>query len=55
MTEEQVAEAKGTTQTVVAHLESGKVLPSARTLARFAGQPAPDFASALNHIMSLLH
>jgi ribosome-binding protein aMBF1 (putative translation factor) len=36
MTQEQVAEAMGTTQAVVARLESGKVLPSTRTLERFA-------------------
>jgi ribosome-binding protein aMBF1 (putative translation factor) len=36
MTQEQVAAAMGTTQAVVARLESGKVLPSTRTLARFA-------------------
>lgn len=36
MTQEEVAEAMGTTQAVVARLESGKVLPSTRTLERFA-------------------
>ena len=36
MTQEEVAEAMGTTQAVVARLESGKVLPSTRTLQRFA-------------------
>jgi ribosome-binding protein aMBF1 (putative translation factor) len=36
MTQEQVAEAMGTTQAVVARLESGRVLPSTRTLERFA-------------------
>jgi ribosome-binding protein aMBF1 (putative translation factor) len=36
MTQEQVAKAMGTTQAVVAHLESGKILPSTRTLERFA-------------------
>jgi len=36
MTQEQVAEAMGTTQAVVARLESGKVMPSTRTLERFA-------------------
>jgi ribosome-binding protein aMBF1 (putative translation factor) len=36
MTQEQVAMAMGTTQAVVARLESGKVLPSTRTLERFA-------------------
>jgi DNA-binding XRE family transcriptional regulator len=36
MTQEQVAKAMGTTQAVVARLESGKVLPSTRTLERFA-------------------
>jgi ribosome-binding protein aMBF1 (putative translation factor) len=36
MTQEQVAQAMGTTQAVVARLESGKVLPSTRTLERFA-------------------
>src|SRR5580658_4564286 len=36
MTQEQVAAAMGTTQAVVARLESGKVLPSTRTLGRFA-------------------
>ncbi len=36
MTQSEVAEAMGTTQAVVARLESGKVLPSTRTLERFA-------------------
>ncbi len=36
MTQEQVAEAMGTTQTVIARLESGKTMPSTRTLERFA-------------------
>jgi ribosome-binding protein aMBF1 (putative translation factor) len=36
MTQEQVAEAMGTTQAVVARLEGGKILPSTRTLERFA-------------------
>jgi ribosome-binding protein aMBF1 (putative translation factor) len=36
MTQEQVAKAMGTTQAVVARLESGKALPSTRTLERFA-------------------
>ena len=36
MTQEQVAQAMGTTQAVVARLESGKVLPSTRTLKNFA-------------------
>jgi ribosome-binding protein aMBF1 (putative translation factor) len=36
MTQRQVAKAMGTTQAVVARLESGKVLPSTRTLERFA-------------------
>jgi ribosome-binding protein aMBF1 (putative translation factor) len=36
MTQEQVARAMGTTQAVVARLESGKTLPSTRTLERFA-------------------
>jgi len=36
MTQEQVAQAMGTTQAAVARLESGKVLPSTRTLERFA-------------------
>jgi ribosome-binding protein aMBF1 (putative translation factor) len=36
MTQEQVAEAMGTTQTVVARLESGRTMPSTRTLERFA-------------------
>jgi ribosome-binding protein aMBF1 (putative translation factor) len=36
LTQEQVAKAMGTTQAVIARLESGKVLPSARTLERFA-------------------
>jgi len=54
MTQEQVAEAMGTTQTVIARLESGRTMPSTRTLERFAkatgtklrisfepGKPAP--------------
>ncbi len=36
MTQEQVATAMGTTQAFVARLESGRVLPSTRTLERFA-------------------
>jgi ribosome-binding protein aMBF1 (putative translation factor) len=36
MTQEQVAQAMGTTQAVIARLESGKRWPSTRTLARFA-------------------
>jgi len=36
MTQEEVAKAMGTTQAVVARLESGKVRPSTRTLERFA-------------------
>ena len=36
MTQEQVAEAMGTTQAAVVRLESGRVLPSTRTLERFA-------------------
>ncbi len=36
LTQQQVATAMGTTQAVVARLESGKVLPSTRSLARFA-------------------
>jgi ribosome-binding protein aMBF1 (putative translation factor) len=36
MTQEQVAEAMGTTQTVIARLESGRTMPSTRTLQRFA-------------------
>jgi ribosome-binding protein aMBF1 (putative translation factor) len=36
MTQQQVADAMGTTQAVVARLESGRVMPSSRTLQRFA-------------------
>jgi ribosome-binding protein aMBF1 (putative translation factor) len=36
MTQEQVAHAMGTTQTVIARLESGRTMPSTRTLERFA-------------------
>lgn len=36
MTQEQVAAAMGTTQAVVARLESGRAKPSTRTLERFA-------------------
>jgi len=36
MTQEQVAVAMGTTQTVIARLESGRTMPSTRTLERFA-------------------
>lgn len=36
MTQEQVATAMGTTQAVVARLESGRSMPSTRTLKRFA-------------------
>lgn len=36
MTQEQVAAAMGTTQAVVARLESGRTMPSTRSLKRFA-------------------
>lgn len=36
MTQEQVAQAMKTTQAAVARLESGRVMPSTRTLERFA-------------------
>ena len=36
MTQEDVAKAMGTTQAIVARLESGRVMPSTRTLQRFA-------------------
>jgi ribosome-binding protein aMBF1 (putative translation factor) len=36
MTQEQVAAKMGTTQAVVARLESGRTMPSTRTLKRFA-------------------
>jgi ribosome-binding protein aMBF1 (putative translation factor) len=36
MTQEQVARAMGTTQAAVARLESGRTMPSTRTLERFA-------------------
>ena len=36
MTQEQVAQAMGTTQAAVARLESGRAMPSTRTLQRFA-------------------
>jgi transcriptional regulator with XRE-family HTH domain len=36
MTQEDVAKAMGTTQTVIARLESGRIMPSTRTLQRFA-------------------
>ena len=36
LTQEQVAERMGTTQAVIARLESGRVKPSTRTLQRFA-------------------
>jgi ribosome-binding protein aMBF1 (putative translation factor) len=36
MTQQQVAQAMGTTQAVVARLESGRTMPSTRTLERFA-------------------
>ena len=36
MTQEQVASAMGTTQAVIARLESGRSLPSTRTLERYA-------------------
>lgn len=36
MTQEQVAAAMGTTQAAIARLESGRSLPSTRTLKRFA-------------------
>lgn len=36
MTQEDVAKAMGTTQAVIARLESGRTMPSTRTLLRFA-------------------
>ncbi|MEA2597589.1 MAG: hypothetical protein QOF01_4058 [Thermomicrobiales bacterium] len=36
MTQAQVAQAMGTTQTTIARLESGRTMPSTRTLERFA-------------------
>jgi ribosome-binding protein aMBF1 (putative translation factor) len=36
MTQEQVAQAMGTTQAQVAKMESGRTMPSTRTLKRFA-------------------
>lgn len=36
MTQEEVAQKMGTTQAVIARLESGRVMPSTRTLKRFA-------------------
>jgi ribosome-binding protein aMBF1 (putative translation factor) len=36
MTQEDVAQKMGTTQAVIARLESGRVMPSTRTLKRFA-------------------
>ena len=36
MTQDQVAQAMGTTQAAVARLESGRSMPSTRTLQRFA-------------------
>ncbi len=36
LTQEQVADRMGTTQAVIARLESGRVMPSTRTLRRFA-------------------
>jgi ribosome-binding protein aMBF1 (putative translation factor) len=36
LTQEQIAERMGTTQAVIARLESGRVKPSTRTLERFA-------------------
>ena len=36
MTQEEVAKAMGTTQAVVARLESGRTMPSTRTLERYA-------------------
>lgn len=36
MTQKEVAQAMGTTQAVVARLESGRIMPSTRTLQRFA-------------------
>jgi ribosome-binding protein aMBF1 (putative translation factor) len=36
LTQEEVAQKMGTTQAVIARLESGRVMPSTRTLKRFA-------------------
>jgi ribosome-binding protein aMBF1 (putative translation factor) len=45
MTQERVAKAMGTTQAVVARLESGKALPSTRTRSALRKPPAPACAS----------
>jgi len=36
LTQEQVAERMGTTQSAIARIESGKTLPSMKTLTRYA-------------------
>ena len=36
MTQEEIAQVMGTTQAVIARLESGRIKPSTRTLERFA-------------------
>jgi len=46
LTQEQVAAVMGTTQAFVARLESGRVLPSTRTLERFAKATHTSCASA---------
>jgi ribosome-binding protein aMBF1 (putative translation factor) len=50
MTQEQVARAMGTTQAVVARLESGRVKPSTRTLERFAEATGTKLRISFEHL-----
>jgi DNA-binding transcriptional regulator YiaG len=43
LTQEQLADRMGTTQSVIARWESGKTLPSSRTLLRIAQATRTDF------------
>ena len=49
MTQEEVASAMGTTQAVIARLESGRNMPSTRTLQRFAKATGSKLRISFEH------
>ena len=55
LTQAQLAERMGTKQEVVARWEGGKVLPSTRTLARFAKRPGRGCKSTLRRFKRPAH
>jgi hypothetical protein len=50
MTREEVAKAMGTTQAVLARLESGETMPSTRTPSASPRRPVPDCGFGLSRI-----